>query len=157
VKNVEMAGLKNVRTINAAIADHVGTMSFTTCQKSILASASYPLPTKYAPQEIQVPCTTLETIMSDNGINVINTLKMDCQGAEHQVLATVSHAVMERISQIVMEIHGESTQLLDRLTQLGYDVILPQPIYAYRKNAIECLNSRDELISSGTSAHPLLP
>lgn len=134
-RNVETAGLNNIVAINSAISDHVGKISFKTCSKSVIASSSRPIPGKYNPRNIEVPCTTLEKIMADNGLQSINLLKMDCQGAEHEVFSTISDSVADRIDQIVMEMHGQSAELVERLKTLNYEIVFPQPIYAHRNVA----------------------
>ncbi len=72
------------------------------------------------------------TIFSENKIERCHFLKIDCEGAEHEIIATTSHAVFQRIDRIVLEYHlppifnvGEDCSLekiVSRLKNEGYSL-----------------------------------
>jgi FkbM family methyltransferase len=49
--------------------------------------------------------TTLSAIFQDNGINRCNFLKLDCEGAEYEILFSAPASVFKKIDKIVLEYH----------------------------------------------------
>jgi len=96
-----VAPLANVTLVEKAVADHDGDVSFfpinpertvTTWEdgnpgaSSLLrASGKYPAET-YVQDEITVPAVTLETFLRDEGIDEVDLMWMDIQGAELMAL-----------------------------------------------------------------------
>ena len=61
-----------------------------------------------------VKTTTLNQIMKE--VNYIDLLKIDCEGAEYQILPLASkEGNLKNVSNIIMEIHGPPRQILDVL------------------------------------------
>jgi FkbM family methyltransferase len=56
-------------------------------------------------EQIKVPCLTLGQVMDENGINKCDLLKMDCEGAEYEILYNCPAEYLQRIDQIAMEVH----------------------------------------------------
>jgi FkbM family methyltransferase len=54
---------------------------------------------------ICVPAVTLAEIMSDHDLQRIDLLKMDCEGAEYEILYRCPPEILARIGRIVMEVH----------------------------------------------------
>lgn len=52
-----------------------------------------------------VNCTTLKDIIADQKLDRIDLLKMNCEGAEYEILENCSPTVFERISNIRLEYH----------------------------------------------------
>ena len=55
---------------------------------------------------VEVPCRTLAGVMHEFGLDRIDLLKVDIEGAELEVLAGVSPSLIRRVSQSTVEIHG---------------------------------------------------
>lgn len=55
--------------------------------------------------EVQVSSTTLKNIFIDNKIKRINFLKVDCEGAEYDILYNLEKKYLNRIDKIVVECH----------------------------------------------------
>lgn len=65
-----------------------------------------------AKDAINVQCVDLEKIFEDNGIRRCDLLKMDCEGAEYDILYSCPEAYMRRIDQLAMEVHrGEGRDM----------------------------------------------
>lgn len=77
---------------------------------------------------VQVKCTTLQEIVDANRLDHIDLLKMDCEGAEYEILYQTSAKVFESIREIRMEYHNLDNQsrhveaLQNFLIQYGYTV-----------------------------------
>ena len=81
-----------------------------------------------------VNCVTLEQFMKNNNIDRIDALKLDCEGAEWDILPAVPDDIFKyKIRKISMEAHpegvqsdnmkNEALQFIERLEGLGYSVI----------------------------------
>ena len=55
---------------------------------------------------VEVPATTLEGALSGRGIDRVRLLKLDCQGAEYDIVPATPHRVLDRIDYIAMEVHA---------------------------------------------------
>ncbi len=72
-----------------------------------------------------VPMTTLSRLMQTHGIAHCNYLKLDCEGAEHDIIRSMSHETASLVDSITMEVHkvrGQNSETLrKRLQALGYE------------------------------------
>jgi FkbM family methyltransferase len=81
---------------------------------------------------IQVPCITLEDIFLTFGISLCTLLKIDCEGAEYEILMNTPPHIFKRIKRIVLEWHvveGYTPEALSSFLQsMGYMVKLNFPV-----------------------------
>jgi len=87
--------------------------------------------------------TTLADLMRDHGIDRCNVVKMDCEGAEHDVFQRISQQTADRIDQIVMEVHSikncqgrrhATESIATRLRALGFETRPTEDgLYAWRR------------------------
>ncbi|MDO8450871.1 MAG: FkbM family methyltransferase [Rhodoferax sp.] len=75
----------------------------------------------------RVPMVTLDSLMDKYRIERCDYLKLDCEGAEHEIVANMSFATASRVAQITMEVHKvpgcDSEILTSRLENFGYQRI----------------------------------
>jgi hypothetical protein len=57
-----------------------------------------------------VNCTTLKDIFTEHGLETIDLLKINCEGAEYEILEGCSGADFDRISNIRLEYHNLDTK-----------------------------------------------
>ena len=57
-------------------------------------------------ESIKVPCLALSQILDENSIKKCDLLKMDCEGAEYDILYNCPPDYLQRIDQIAMEVHN---------------------------------------------------
>lgn len=117
-RNRELNADCNIKCFQKAVAGHSGTVeimfdpddSFTT------SATMFQKPHKHN-QVIKVPSITLFDIFSEHNIERCNLLKMDCEGAEYDIIYNCPLECLSRIDQIAMEVHGgiESGQNIDSL------------------------------------------
>jgi FkbM family methyltransferase len=84
----------------------------------------------------RVPMTTLEALMDDADVERCNYLKVDCEGAEHDIFREMDQDTAGRIDQITMEVHhvpgAEPQALRSLLTKLGFQHESVSLLYAWR-------------------------
>lgn len=57
---------------------------------------------------LKVPVTTLARVMAEHGVDKIDLLKLDCEGAEGSVIAGLPPSLIRQMKVIVGELHGVS-------------------------------------------------
>jgi len=65
-------------------------------------------------KSIKVKCITLDEVFKENQINFCDFLKLDCEGAEEDILLNASKETIQKIKTITIEWH-------DNLSRIGFD------------------------------------
>jgi FkbM family methyltransferase len=99
-KNLTDNRITNVQPFNVAISDKVGETTFfvntmNQAQNSLHAESG---------EEHIVKTIPLENVFSDNGISRCNLMKVDCEGAEYDILFSGKDA-LQNVDRIVLEYH----------------------------------------------------
>lgn len=87
--------------------------------------------------KVIVQSFSLETVFSKTGVSNCDLMKLDCEGAEYEILFKAPDSVLMRIDRIVMEYHdnaGEFTHedMARFLTGKGYRVdVFPNDVHPY--------------------------
>jgi FkbM family methyltransferase len=97
---------QNIKCFPVAISGHCGEIqllfdasdSFTTSATMLSAGIN-------APDSLNVKSITLQRIFEDNSFNKCDLLKIDCEGAEYDILYSCPPEVLKRVDQIAMEVH----------------------------------------------------
>jgi len=63
-------------------------------------------------QVVKVQCTTIQDIFDEYELEKCDLLKMDCEGAESDIIYNCPSDYLSRITQIVMEFHGADLEYL---------------------------------------------
>lgn len=119
----------NLLIVNKAVNDKNGelilkfdkTMEFTT------SASLYDNP--YGSDEEIVISITLESIFSDYNLSKIDILKLDCEGAEYNIIYNTCSHFFEKVNCITMETHKgkneneNNCQLANYISNLGFNVI----------------------------------
>jgi len=110
-------GVENITWICAALSGSQG--------EAAAAGAGSPYARGSAALE-RVQTTTLPRLMADHGLDRIDLLKMDCEGAEWDILPAAED-VLPRVRQICMEFHCDrgwtAEKLADWLEKRGFEVL----------------------------------
>ena len=78
-----------------------------------------------------VATTSIDGIFELLNVERIDVLKLDIEGAEYEVLESVSHAALDRVGQLIVEFHdhcvpectpGRTRAIIDRLRSAGFRV-----------------------------------
>jgi FkbM family methyltransferase len=127
-KNLAQNGLKNVTAFQSAVWGEKGTLSLDLSGGEPLQLTSHDAEVQEEQgRMISVQAVTLEDILGGQGIERIDLLKLDCEGAEYAILMDVSKKVLDRIERIVMEVHDLDAErnhhvLFSFLDDSGYRV-----------------------------------
>jgi hypothetical protein len=80
-----------------------------------------------------VKVTTLERVVRDQRIDRIDFLKLDCEGAEWDLLRVAPRDVLDRIRRGAGEVHGKNRLTLEPfLKEVGFRTYRgPKPNYLY--------------------------
>lgn len=89
------------------------------------------------PGKVVVPGLSLETVFEKTGIQTCNLMKLDCEGAEYEILFNAPDAILKRIERIVMEYHDNAVEYTHQdmarfLTEKGYKVdVFPNAVHPF--------------------------
>jgi FkbM family methyltransferase len=73
---------------------------------------------------VKVDCVTLKKALEQNKIVHIDCLKMDCEGAEWEILKTIDEVTLSKIGLICMEYHLKPRDdFIKLLKQLGFSIL----------------------------------
>ena len=72
----------------------------------------------------EIQTVTLNSFICENDISSIDLLKLDCEGAEFDIVPSLNEAALARINAIRMECHGEPDELINNLSHKGFVVDL---------------------------------
>lgn len=125
-KNMERNHLKNMSIFEMAVSGISGYHDIYTYQGG--SSADYSL-YKRGITNIKtgrIPTISVEDIIRREDLPRIDFLKLDCEGAEHDILRNISFETAAKILGIAMETHsvppGFSIDIPNRLRELGFEV-----------------------------------
>jgi len=71
---------------------------------------------------VTVQTTTLDALMQHFSLDRIDLLKFNCEGCEHEVILSAADDTLSRVSEVIMEFHGDSSNIQSRLKSLGFRV-----------------------------------
>jgi len=122
-KNIELNRLQNVYPFNTAVSKSVDDITIylnddEAGHSMFLETANYR----------KAKSTTLPKIFSDNNIDKCNFLKLDCEGAEYEIIDTTPSKYFDKIDKMIIEYHMADTkpQLLEnlknKLSSLSYSL-----------------------------------
>ncbi len=104
--------VKNVIAKNVAVAAEIGVREFNISSDShnhslikIENEDGEVFPIK------KVSCTTIEQIFLKNNLQSVSLVKMDCEGAEFEILANLKPEILAKIGAIYIEYHQYGTQM----------------------------------------------
>lgn len=103
-KNIHLNKLSNIITKKMAVAGEKGTRMFFPSTVNTAESSMYA--TKR--ESIQVPTTTLSHIFEEYALVSCDFLKLDCEGAEYEILFNTPSQYFKKIEKIAMECHNPS-------------------------------------------------
>ena len=130
--NLRLNSLTGVLAFEMAVSDKIGTATLSVDKGPIARSTEgtlFPenLLSSGAQSSYRVATITLDEILRANGVERCALVKMDCEGAEHEILTAASDETLARIERLSVEAHFLNAQLGTRslmalLAARGYRV-----------------------------------
>lgn len=146
-KNIELNNKQNVDFVNKAVGGKEGEQKMyinTSAYHTGLHSFYKEIATEEqgaAVTETTVPVITLESLLTSKNIEAVDLLKMDCEGAEYDILFNAPDSVLKRIKRMTISFHnaGQYTvkDLEKFLTEKGYTLSYGHgghPLHAVRND-----------------------
>ena len=132
VENVRLNGRYPVTPIRGAVAGRSGVLELNVPGRDFLFTSIYKevdgRPISGTVQ--RVSCQNLEDLLQSNGIKRVALLKLDCEGAEHEIIDTMSPDLARRIDNLIIEFHNipgrDIGASIEALKALGYGYVLRQ-------------------------------
>lgn len=131
VANLQINGLKQVRTLNAGIAGQDGVLMFAPSNCSYTDSIFDSCDAKASNGDAStVPLITLERALHDTypDVSEWDLLKLDCEGAEYEIVETCPPEVLRRFRYAILELHRPPTgcspeKLAAKLAACGFNLV----------------------------------
>jgi len=114
--NLSLNSCKNVKAFKLAIDKSSGIRKLYINEDNNGSSSFYSERTKDQ-NSIQVNTTSLKNVFNDNKIDRINFLKIDCEGAEYDILFNTPKKYLKRIDRITMECHNFKSHSISNMLQ----------------------------------------
>ncbi|MDF1519522.1 MAG: FkbM family methyltransferase [Brevefilum sp.] len=126
-RNIVLNGIENVFTYQAAIWNQAGILHLDNVSGEPLQIISKEMhPAINEKNVIKVRALPLSQVFDAHGIEKLNLLKLDCEGAEYEILSGAFPEVFKKIERIIMEYHDIDGHHHDHLVSLlerqGYKV-----------------------------------
>ncbi len=142
-RNCHINADKTIHCYNQAVCRQRGTITIYVDQTDSFSTSATILPgTAGNPTSIEVPCLRLQDIFDDRQIEQCHFLKLDCEGAEYDILYSTPPSYLQRIDQMAIEVHrgkksGENlTSLRTFLAENGFSLFQfadkPHMLWAHR-------------------------
>ena len=85
-------------------------------------------------RRIFAPLMSLERMMDDQQLPIVNYLKLDCEGSEFEIMRSISGACWSRIERAAIEYHefGQDRRVVELVTILrdnGFEVDVKQSLF----------------------------
>lgn len=134
-QNVDRNLVSNTQLFPTAVTGRPRTLTLDTSRGEPLMVASVDASASDAGDGPGVASTTLAEVVDQHGIERIDLLKLDCEGAEYDILLNSPVECIDRIQRIAMEYHDHTTphthdELVDFLTGIGFRVeIFHNPVH----------------------------
>lgn len=140
VRNIELNGLRNITPLKAAIGGRERTGTIHVDTNKLFTSLFKEVDGRLIEGEQQsTPMTTLQNLFRQQAIEDCDYLKLDCEGAEYEIIEAMSPELAQRVQQITMEVHdipgADRDQLNTRLLALGYERIASDELSYYRRQS----------------------
>jgi FkbM family methyltransferase len=139
-KNVELNDLKNVSIFAMAVSGSSGYQDIYISDDASTGGHSLYREDAIGALRRRVETISIEDIIEKEGLRIVDFVKLDCEGAEHEIVENMSLGTAAKIMGIAMETHGLSQRsplnICRRLEALGFEVRMEEEggyIYARRR------------------------
>ncbi len=134
-RNVALNGAANVEMFEVAVTGQPRSLGLDVSSAEPVMVEAVDLAPGSSSDQAPIASATLAEILQDEGLDVVDVLKLDCEGGEYDILLNSPPAVIARVQRIVMEYHegaGGHTHadLVTSLNGAGFAVqVFPNPVH----------------------------
>lgn len=105
-RNIAMNPMAGITGFSEAVYGYSGSVSISfDPEDSFSTAASVMEEAETQGRTIQVPCTTIPEIFIKNKLEKCDLMKIDCEGAEYEVLYNCPKSYLKQITQMAIEVH----------------------------------------------------
>jgi len=131
MKNLNINKIKNVIPENLGVSKHTGTSTLYLKKDFAIGNSVYK--NSNLDLKIDIKTISVQDIIKKNDIQKIDILKLDCEGAEYEILLNLDQETLLKIKKIVSEMHPnienfEIEQVKKFLIKNGFDVKIIRPL-----------------------------
>ena len=124
-RNIQLRNGSNIVPVGKAVTGRDGSVTMHVSDVSSAHSVTHELFGRG--KTLEVPCVTLDTFCRENRVPRIDFLKIDCEGAEFEIILGLSEDLTSRIGKIIMEhheryMHGDHRNIMSFLEKRGFKV-----------------------------------
>lgn len=125
VENIKKNNAKKLSTFNMAVSSKIGSILFFINEKDPAGHSIF----KKSTSSVNVTSVTLEKIINDNKISSCELLKLDCEGAEYDIIMNTPQEILVKINKISLEyekipqINYSVEDIISKLKSCGFQVI----------------------------------
>jgi FkbM family methyltransferase len=127
-RNAELNGLENLTTVRAAVAGRTGTITlYRALGSGAHSTTAGRLKSTMGTETVEA--LSLEDVFQRYAVERCQLLKLNCEGAEFEILYSASPALLGRIDRIAMEYHAtedkrrKANELVEYLCRQGFEVV----------------------------------
>src|SRR5262245_19208804 len=128
-ENVRLNGLRNVRPLMLGLAETAGRRNLYLDPGN---SGGHSMLLQGDGTSVMITTATLEGFLASEKVGRVHLMKVDCEGAEYEILSSAPPEVLARVDRIVLEYHGpreDAERILEnRLKACGF-VVRKVPIH----------------------------
>ena len=130
-ENIRINNFKNIIQEKTAIAKVKGKQTLYVNDEDTISNTIYKQSKNLNKEEVK--CITLQNIFEKYGLKKVDFLKMDCEGAEYEIIMNAESSILNKIQKIAMEIHEEIVPytkevIIENLEKHGFNVKLQRTI-----------------------------
>ncbi len=126
-QNVELNMMENVTCFKLGVAGKSGNRKLIISKENTGGHSFY----ETVGKQVDVKTTTLKEIFENNKIKNCDFLKMDCEGAEYEILFNAPKNILNKINSISMEYHeeaGDVLKLKEFLEKAGFNILVERDV-----------------------------
>ena len=124
--NIAANDVHHIKPSRTAISSQPGEVTLFVSEQQLLFSSLYSSVEGRPPGQNQqrVKAVTLEKVIEINQLPHIDLLKLDCEGAEHDIIAKMPQHLLDKVHHVIMELHTisgyDSQATIETLLNAGF-------------------------------------
>lgn len=124
LRNIELNNVNNIKPFNLGVSDKNGERVFYSYNFSGLSGFNK---LDKRSKKTRVKIISLNKVFSSNNLKIVDLLKLDCEGAEYDILLKTDRHKLKKVRKFVVEYHDEITihshkELIELFKNLKYKI-----------------------------------